>query len=524
MTSSTVSNQTASSEQVSFRTWIGVIAASLASFLGMVCVQIVLPSVEDLSGTLGVPLTLGSWALFSYLLSLIISIPVAASFSRIFSTRRYFIVNACLFIVCTIVCSQTSSFVVIIVCNSLRGFTAGGLSLIAISTINTELPPAKRPIGLTLSLLMGSLAPAIGPAIGGWLTYNYSWRYGFLVTLVPAVLILVGAAYGLRREPMRLSMLKRFDWLGAALFASFIISSQYVLQYAVYKNWFTYKPIVFFTFTGIVSLLLFVIVELGRRQYPLINLHLMKQVDFAKSIVVTLMFSFGQGESLIILLFFLIPVQHYDPLDLAKTVTAFGLPQLFVAPFLPMLMARFDPRLIVSVGLIGYAISYWMNVHLTGLTAMTEMIPSLILRGLMQNLISTPMATIVTSQVKKEDARVASTFFSVSVYIGVTSGVAFLKEFQNRRAQFHASRINEAVSLYSTATRQQVNELTQHFMSQGSPKNIANSQAMDVIHSTISRQGSIMAFSDIYYVTGWLLLITAGAVWLLKKPKASGNS
>jgi MFS transporter, DHA2 family, multidrug resistance protein len=44
------------------------------------------------------------------------------------------------------------------------------------TVINTQLPPSRRPVGLVLFGITATMAPAIGPYIGGLLTDNYDLR------------------------------------------------------------------------------------------------------------------------------------------------------------------------------------------------------------------------------------------------------------------------------------------------------------------------------------------------------------
>lgn len=507
-----------SGDRVSFRDWLGVIAAAGAALMAMFALMVVSPAINDISGDLGVPVPIGAWIIYAALTAQIVAVPLAGFFAKVFSTRRFFLVNTCLFLVFSIVCSFATNLPTMIALRAGQGLLAGGLSAIAIATIVTELPPPKRPIGLTLYGISNVLAPGIAPVTGGWLTYHFSWHYIFYLTLIPGILVLAAAYYGLKPEPMQLQLLDRQDWLGTILFIVGIVSLEYVIQDGTLRNWFDDRSIVHFTIIAVVCLLLFVIVELNR-QHPLLNLRLLGKGSFALSILVTMMYGFGQGESLIILVFYALPILNYNAIEIGETIAAYGLPQLITTPLSPKLMQHFDPRIIASIGIAGYAISFWMNVGMTHQTAIYQLIPSLIVRGLSQPLVITPLSSIVTSQTKKEDSRDASILFNVALFVSMTIGIAFLKEFQSDRSQFHSSHINEAVSLYNPVTVERINQLTQYFLSQGSGEALAKEQAIDIISGIITRESSVMGFADCYYVVGWVLIIAAGLVFLVKKPK-----
>ena len=506
------------SDRVSFRDWVGVIAAATAAFMAMFALMVVAPAINGMSGDFGVPVPLGAWAIYAALTAQIIAAPLAGFFSKVFSTRRYFLVNTCLFLVFSLACSFATNLPMMILLRAGQGLMAGGLSAIAIATIVTKLPPSKRPIGLALYGISNALAPGIAPVTGGWIVYHFSWHYVFYLSLIPGIFILAAAYYGLEPEAMQLRLLKRQDWLGVILFIVGIVSLEYVIQDGTLRNWFDDRSIVYFSIVTVICLLLFIVVELNR-QHPLLNLRLLRNGSFALSIVVTMMYGFGQGESLIILVFYALPILNYNAIEVGETIAAYGFPQLITTPLVPKLVQRFDPRLIASLGITGYAISFWMNVTMTHETAIYQLIPSLVVRGLSQPLVTTPLSSIVTSQLKKEDSRDASILFSTALFIASTIGIVFLKQFQSYRSQFHSSYINEAVSLYDPITVERIDQLTQYFLNQGGGEALARDRAINVISGIIARESSVMGFADCYYVVGWVLIIAAGLMFLVKKPK-----
>ena len=113
----------------------------------------------------------------------------------------------------------------------------------------------------------------------------------------------------------------------------------------------------------------------------------------------------------------------------------------------------------------------------------------------------------------------ASILFNVVLITGMTIGIAFLKEFQSHRSQFHSSHINEAVSLYDLITVERIDRLTQYFLSQGGGLEQARDRMIEVISGIIARESSVMGFADCYYVVGWVLIFAAGLVFLVKKPR-----
>ena len=114
------------------RDWVGVIAAAGAAFMAMFALMVVAPAINDLSGDVGVPVPIGAWAIYAALTAQIVAVPLAGFLAKVFSTRRFFLVNTCLFLVLSVACSFATNLPTMIVLRAGQGLMAGGLSAIAI--------------------------------------------------------------------------------------------------------------------------------------------------------------------------------------------------------------------------------------------------------------------------------------------------------------------------------------------------------------------------------------------------------
>src|SRR5262249_59987362 len=116
--------------------------------------------------------------------------------------------NASLSLIFSVLCAFAHDLGQMIVLRAVQGFTGGVLIPMAFTIIITFLPKAKQPIGLALFALSATFAPAIGPTIGGYLTENWGWQYGFSVTLRPGALRLGMLWFSLDPRPMALWLLE----------------------------------------------------------------------------------------------------------------------------------------------------------------------------------------------------------------------------------------------------------------------------------------------------------------------------
>src|SRR5437899_12711848 len=73
----------------------------------------------------------------------------------------------------------------------IQGRVGGALPAISQAVLMESFPPAKRGMAMAVFTMGIVVAPILGPIIGGWLTYNYSWRWAFYINLPVGILAAV---------------------------------------------------------------------------------------------------------------------------------------------------------------------------------------------------------------------------------------------------------------------------------------------------------------------------------------------
>ncbi len=85
---------------------------------------------------------------------------------------------------------------------------------------------------------LSSLAPTLGPTVGGWITDNYSWHWLFFINLVPGIFVTIVVPIMVKIDKPDLSLLKGADYLGMALMAVFLGCLEYTLEEGPRWDWF----------------------------------------------------------------------------------------------------------------------------------------------------------------------------------------------------------------------------------------------------------------------------------------------
>jgi MFS transporter, DHA2 family, multidrug resistance protein len=452
-------------------------ATLLGAFMAVLDIQVTNASLNDITGALSATIDEGSWISTGYLVAEIVVIPLTGWLSQVFSVRRYLLVNAALFLVFSIACAFAVNLPMMVLFRAGQGFTGGVLIPMSFTVILTVLPPSKQPLGLALFSITATFAPSIGPTIGGWLTDNYGWEYIFYINLVPGLLLIAGVWYGLTSKPMQLNLLRSGDWWGILTMAIGFASFEFFADEGNRKDWFGSEEIQRAAIVAAISLPLFIIIQFTRKQ-PLLNLRLLARRSFGLSIIITLALGLGLYGSTYILPLYLAQVQGYNAMQIGQTIAWAGIPQLFITPFVPKLMQKFDLRLIVGVGLAFFGLSCFMNSSMSHDTGMDQLIPVQIVRALGQPLIITPLSSISTAGIEPKQIGSASAIYNMARNLGGSVGIAILGTIQSQRERFHSNRLVDSVSLSSSITRDHIDQLTQFFTSQGADPVTAQNQAI----------------------------------------------
>ncbi len=500
------------------RMWTAVVGSTLGAFMAILNIQIVNASLADIQGAIGAGTDDGGWISTSYLIAEIVVIPLSAWLARVFSVRNYLLVNAILFLVFSVACAFAVNLQQMIILRAIQGFTGGVLIPMAFTIIITLLPKPKQPIGLALFALSATFAPAIGPTIGGYFTENWGWEYIFYINLVPGALMVGMLWASLDRAPMNLGLLAKGDWPGIITMAIGLAALQTVLEEGNKEDWFGSEFIVRLSIIAAVSLTLFLIIEL-KVAHPLLNLRLFARRNFGFGILANFLLGIALYGSVFVLPIYLARIQGYNSEQIGFVLAWTGIPQLLLIPLVPRLMKRFDIRLLIIVGFALFAVSNFMNVHMTGDYASDQLFWPNVVRAVGQALVFTPLSAIATAGIEPENAGSASALFNMMRNLGGAVGIASLQTFLSKREQFHSNILTNSVSVFEEATRDRVARMTAYFMNHGvTDQALATHKAVVAITLKLRKQANIMAFSDTFFLLGVALVVALLATLLLKKP------
>ena len=406
----------------------------------------------------------------------------------------------------------------------LQGFAGGVLIPMAFTMVVTRLPKPQQPTGLAMFALAVTFAPAIGPTIGGYLTENYGWQTIFFINTMPSAIMIVALWFTLEREPMQLGLLKDGDWAGIVTMAIGLSALQTLLEEGNKDDWFESPFIVQLAVVAVVFLTAFIWIELTVEK-PLVDLRLLRNRNFGIGTIANVLVGFALFGSVYVLPQYLGQVQGYNAEQIGMVLAWTGLPQLLLIPLVPLLMKRFDVRYIGFVGIALFALSCFMNTHMSLDYSGDQFFLPNVVRAVGQALILTPLTAIATIDIAPKDAANASGLFNMLRNLGGAVGTAALGTIITKREQFHSNIIGHAVTTSREEVRQRLDQMTNYFMAHGvSDHAAAQHQAIIALGKTVKRQALVMGFSDTFAVIGVMLAIAAVVLLFARKGKAAAGA
>ena len=498
--------------EVSLRGWIGVLGALLGAFMAVLDIQITNASLKDVTGALGSTLDEGSWISTSYLTTEIIIIPLSGWLASIFSVRRYLLVTASLFLLFSMLCGFAWNLESMIVFRAFQGLTGGALIPLSFQIILTVLPPANRPMGFALFGVTATFAPSIGPTIGGWLTENYGWPLIFFINIVPGLVLLGFTWYAIESRPMELGRVRDGDWWGIGTMAAGLAALTVFLEEGERQDWFGSPLIVRMAVVAVIALTAFFAIELWLAPKPFMNLRLLTRRNFGFGSIINVGLGVGLYASAYVLPLYLAQIQGYNSLQIGETIMWAGVPQLFLMPLVPKLMARFDSRILIGSGLAIFGGSCLLNYFLSPDVAYEQLRVSQVLRAFGQPLIMVPLSALATAGIEPADAGSASGLFNMMRNLGGSVGIALTSAMLTQREHLHSNRLGEFISLYNPLTRERLDQLAGGFRAHGFDPASAARMALGALDNTVRNQAYLQAYSDCFFLIGATLCAAIAAV------------
>jgi EmrB/QacA subfamily drug resistance transporter len=243
-----------------------------------------------------------SWVVTAFMLSSTVTTPLYGKLSDTYGRRRLFLVAIIIFLAGSLLCGTAGSMTQLILFRALQGLGAGGLLVLAQSSIGDVVPPRERPRYQGLFTGTFALASVAGPLLGGIITSALSWRWVFYVNLPLGAVALLLIGLGLRTPPS--GRARPLDVAGALLMAAGTAALLLLLAWGGQE--FPWASTASAGMAALVLALFAAFIWRERRAVdPLIRLGLFRNPVFARGVSVSGMMTFAMlGSTVFLPLYF----------------------------------------------------------------------------------------------------------------------------------------------------------------------------------------------------------------------------
>ncbi|GLI36421.1 DHA2 family efflux MFS transporter permease subunit [Desulforhabdus amnigena] len=498
--------------------WVIALTVMLPTFIEVMDTSVVNVSLPHIQGSLNAGLDEVTWVLTSYLVSNAVIIPITGWLSSVFGRKRYLLFSLTLFTISSIMCGAAPSLEVLIIFRILQGLGGGGLQPLSQAILLESFPPAEHGIAMAVFGMGVVLAPILGPVVGGWITDSWSWRWVFYINLPIGILAAVLALFFIHDpEYIRRRHLKIDTW-GLFLLTVGLGALQIVLDKGEREDWFHSNFIVILTCIAVISLVLFVLVEL-RVKHPVVNLRVFRNRSFATGTLIMFAGFFCLFGSIVLIPLYLQNLMGYTAYWAGLVLGPGGLGSFFMMAVAGVLMKKgFNPRNLLAIGLAIMAYSLWLMSHFNLETGFYAVSYPRLIQGIGMGLFFVPLSAATYVNIPREETGNASGVFNLLRNLGGSFGVAFSSTVLAQRAQVHQTFLAEHVTPYNPVF-QMHSEKIQQWLESSYPAAANQTGVLSVVYREVLRQASMLAFND----TFWLLaIITAVLVFftpIFKRPK-----
>jgi MFS transporter, DHA2 family, multidrug resistance protein len=499
-------------DRIDPRRMIAFMAMCFGMFMALLDIQIVSASLSEIQAGLAASSDEIPWVQTAYLIAEVVAIPLSGFLSRALGTRMLFAASCAGFTFASFMCGLSSSIDSMIVWRAVQGFIGGGMIPTVFAAAYTVFPKSRQNMVTPMIGLIATLAPTIGPTVGGYLTEALSWHWLFFINVIPGIAVTAAALALIDFDRPDYSLLDHFDWWGLIAMAGFLSTMEYVLEEGPRNDWLEDDAITYAAIISALSAVAFFYRAFTAR-VPIVDLRAYGNRNFA----IGSLFSFVLGIGLYGLTYlypvYLAQVRGYNSLMIGETMFVSGLAMFASAPVVGRLVAKFDPRFVLIGGFLLFALGTLEMHYVTKDWDFWELFWPQIFRGVGLMCAMVPVTNAALGTLPLDRVKNASGLFNLIRNLGGAIGLAALNTILNDRMDLHLARLHDAANWSRGPATEMLANLTARFHDFGSNAPVMALKQMSLM---VRREATVMSFSDVFLLLT-ILFVGLAALGIVMK-------
>ncbi|MBA4809255.1 MAG: DHA2 family efflux MFS transporter permease subunit [Brevundimonas sp.] len=477
----------------------------LGNFLVVLDTTIANVSVSTISGSLGVSASQGTWVITGYAVAEAITVPLTGWLTMRFGGQKVFIFCYLAFAVLSLLCGLASSMGLLIGGRVLLGLFGGPIMPLSQMLLLKIFPKEKATLATVIWAMTTLIGPVAGPILGGIICDTIGWQWIFFIKVPVAVLGGLVLLNLLRGQPDPTAK-ATIDKVGLGLLVVWVASLQIMLDEGRNHDWFNSHEIVALGVIAAIGFVAFVIWELTEKN-PIVDLRIFRHRGFAAA-ATTYAVGFGAFFATIVLLpMWLQSNMGYTATWAGYATGIMGILAVVCAPLVGKAVEKYDPRLVVCLGIVGLGLMVVWRMGFTPDVTFLQMAGPTLLTGIFMVMFFVPVTGLAMASCEPHEA----------------ANAAGISNFMRTLAGAFATSL--VLTGWSDATRRNQNELAGAMtngqavidgaVAQGTP----HASAVQMLTGVVEGQSVMLATLNMFAIIALCLAFAATLIWLVPKPK-----
>jgi len=489
-------------------------------FVALLDIQIVASSLQDIGGGLSAAQDEISWVQTAYLIAEIIMIPLSGWLSRVFSTRWLFTASAAGFTAASMLCGFAWNIQSMILFRALQGLLGASMIPTVFTSSFHYFHGPRRVYAAAVVGTIASIAPTLGPVIGGWITDTLNWHWLFYINLLPGFAITALVPILVRIDEPDLTLLKQADYLGMVLMAIGLGTLEYVLEEGTRWNWFSDATIRTCAWIAGMSLVLFVVRSLMFRN-PVVDLRALTNRNFALGCFLSFVTGVGIFTTIYLTPLFLGYIRGFSAWQTGVAVFSTGVASLIGTPVYIALARKFDGRWLLMAGLACFGVAMWSFTFITHDWGAAQLLVPQILRGFPQVFAVAPSVNLGLGSLPPERLKYASGLFNMMRNLGGAVGIAVSAAIINDQTNAHFLTIASNLTPANGAMNRYFHGMAQRYDALPGSLGAGQDAALKQLWHLAYREASTLAYADAFRFIMFAFIVATLLVPLMSKVAAS---
>ena len=395
---------------------------SLASFMMALDALIITTAFATIRADLGSPVETLQWTVNAFNLTFAVLLLTGAALGDRFGRRRMFAAGITLFVLASVACAMSGTAGWLIASRAAQGAGAALVMPLAMAILSGAFGRDERARALGIFAGITGCALIVGPAIGGFITETFGWRWIFWINL-PIGLIAIALVLARLRETF--GPVAALDVTGLLLVAIAALGLVWSLLRGNAAGW-TSPEVTGTVIAGLAFTVAFVLWEL-RTPAPMVPMRLFASRSFASGVLASFLFYAAMYGVLFLLPQFLQVSLGFSPFGAGLRLLPWTATLFVTAPVAGAMVGKLGERPLVVTGLSMQAIGLgWIALIVTPGLAYPALVAPLIIAGVGVSMAMPAAQNAILSSVAVTEMGKASGVFNMGRFLGGMFGIAAL--------------------------------------------------------------------------------------------------